>query len=141
MSIRTIIKGLLILMMAGSAACSREDPATRWFTPEQVSRGKVHYMQHCADCHKADASGTRDWRTPTADGHYPPPPLNDDAHAWHHSNMVLLETIQKGGIAFGGVMPPFEDKLSKSQMMDVIAYFQNTWSDEIYAIWKQRDQH
>ncbi len=135
--LRQLVLVALISILFG---CSQSSEKSRWFSAEQVARGKIHYMKHCASCHKPQGQGTAQWRKPTADGHYPPPPLNDDAHAWHHPNYVLFETIKKGGIALGGVMPAFGDKLSDAQIMDVIAYFQSFWSDDIYNIWLERNK-
>ncbi len=112
----------------------------RWYSIEQVERGKPVYQVHCAVCHQPDASGTKDWKTPDAAGNYPPPPLNGTAHTWHHPMSVLQRTIRNGGIPLGGVMPPFKDKLSNQEVDNIIAFVQSHWSDEVYAHWLQRDQ-
>ena len=89
-------------------------------------------------CHGENAEGlVSDWRQRLDDGSLPPPPLNGTAHAWHHPNAVLLQVINNGGAAFGGKMPAFAEVLDESEKLAAIAYFQNFWSDKIYAQWTQ----
>ena len=109
----------------------------RWYTPAQVSRGEPLYQAHCARCHKADASGTEDWRTPDAAGNYPPPPLDGSAHTWHHPLPVLRRTVKLGNARLGGTMPAFGHALDDDQIDAVIAWVQSNWSDEVYARWEE----
>ena len=111
----------------------------RWYTDSQVSSGEALYQTHCASCHGADGSATAEWRTPGADGHYPPPPLNGSAHTWHHPLDVLTDTIANGGGAYGGVMPGFGAALDYDQRLAIVAWIQSLWSDEIYARWAEID--
>lgn len=120
-------------------ACSVDAPETvpgRWYTAAQVESGDSLYQLHCAMCHATDGSATADWRTPDAAGNYPPPPLNGTAHTWHHPIGVLDNTIAKGGIAFGGVMPGFAAVLDEEKRLAVIAWFQSLWPDDIYERWR-----
>jgi len=107
----------------------------RWYTTAQVAAGEPLYQSYCAACHASDGSATDDWRTPGADGNYPPPPLNGTAHTWHHPLEVLDDTIINGGIAFGGVMPGFGEALGEEDRYAIIAWFQSLWSEDIYASW------
>ena len=111
--------------------------AERWYTPAEVSRGEPLFQTHCARCHKPDASGTRDWRTPDAAGNYPPPPLDGTAHTWHHSLPVLRRTVKLGNARLGGTMPAFGHALDNDQIDAVLAWVQSHWSDEIYARWEE----
>lgn len=127
-----------------AAGCAEETPGeppqrARWYTDDQVVLGRVVFQVHCASCHGERAEATPDWRKTGGDGHYPPPPLNGTAHGWHHSLGVLKQTIQEGGAASGGVMPPFRDVLSDAESVAAIAYFQSFWSDQIYGRWRQID--
>jgi mono/diheme cytochrome c family protein len=108
---------------------------TRWYFSDQAARGKEVFINNCAVCHGNSAEATNDWKTPDANGNYPPPPLNGSAHAWHHPISVLGRTIYNGGAEVGGQMPAFKDKLSESEIVDVIAHFQTYWSDSIYERW------
>lgn len=110
----------------------------RWYTKEQVSLGKEVFFKNCASCHGKKAEKTVEWRKKLADGSYPPPPLNDKAHAWHHPKWQLLEIINKGGALYGGKMPAFEKVLTDEEKELAIAYFQSFWADEFYNLWKDK---
>jgi len=129
------------------AGCLREEErrdtvAGRWYTQVQVERGRELFQAHCSACHGQQAQATSEWRTPGADGNYPPPPLNGSAHAWHHPLPVLARVIEQGGIPHGGVMPGFSETLDRDQIRETIAFFQSFWPDEIYSRWSEiNEQH
>lgn len=105
----------------------------RQFDPDQVARGRATYEQHCLSCHGPEGRGQAgDWRARGPDGQYPPPPLDDSAHAWHHPTAVLHRVIKHGG---PGGMPAWKDVLSDAQVDEVIVYIKSLWSDDVYAVW------
>ncbi len=112
----------------------------RWYTIAQKERGLKVFAKNCASCHGAQAQETVDWKTPTASGHYPPPPLNGTAHAWHHPLSVLKMVIREGGKPMGGVMPAWGEVLSEEEITAAIAAFQSYWTDEVYQRWLEIDQ-
>ena len=131
---------LLACVLAGTAAAEMPDSG-RWYSAEQVARGKSLFQQHCAACHGEQAQGkTTNWKQRLPDGSFPPPPLNGTAHAWHHPMNILRSTIYRGGIPLGGKMPGFGDKLKPEEIDAVIAYFQSFWNDRIYQAWLQRNR-
>jgi mono/diheme cytochrome c family protein len=138
-----IIYYLISLSIFGLiVSCSKnsDEPKVdgRWYTQSQITFGEKIFQNNCAVCHGNNAQGTFNWKKSLADGSYPPPPLNGSAHTWHHPMAMLKRTIEKGGIALGGKMPAFQDKLSDEEIEAVIAYFQNKWNSEIYEIWKSK---
>lgn len=117
------------------------EPGTgRWYTEEQVNRGKAVFAANCAGCHGQNAESTPNWKSLDANGNYPPPPLNGTAHAWHHPLSVLKMVIEDGGEPLGGVMPGWDDTLSDQQIVDVIASFQSYWPDKTYQLWLKRER-
>jgi thiol:disulfide interchange protein DsbC len=110
----------------------------RWYSAEQLDLGDQLYQRNCAGCHGANAELTIDWKKTDSNGQYPPPPLNGTAHAWHHSLPQLKQTIQRGGVPLGGVMPAFESKLSDAEIDAVISYFQSKWPVDTYRKWAAR---
>jgi len=111
----------------------------RWYDQAQVGAGQAVFTQNCAVCHGQQAEGlAEDWRQRLPDGSFPPPPLNGSAHAWHHPLFQLLQTIQTGGVPYGGQMPPFAELLDDDQQLAAIAYFQSFWNEEIYLSWLDR---
>jgi mono/diheme cytochrome c family protein len=121
--------------LAGCGESSDTPLPGRWYTASQVETGRELFRSQCAGCHGLEAQGTADWRRRDADGNLPPPPLNGSAHAWHHSREQLVEYILEGGVPLGGTMPGFAALLQGRQALAVVAFFQSTWDDEIYARW------
>ena len=112
----------------------------RWYTQENVSRGGKVFAEHCAACHGKGGEGAFTWRQQDANGKFPPPPLNGTGHAWHHPFRVLGGQIKFGAPGGQGNMPPFGARLRDEEIVDVIAWFQDRWRDEIYAQWWQIEQ-
>jgi mono/diheme cytochrome c family protein len=101
----------------------------------QVNEGRRLYSQYCASCHGANAEGAPSWKTPDAEGNFPPPPHDDNGHTWHHSDKLLFEIIRDGfadPLKPGAPkrMPPFGDKLSDTDIRAVMVYFKSLWSRE-----------
>jgi len=112
----------------------------RWYTNAQLLRGKKVFSENCAVCHGDKGQGlTANWQKSDADGKFPPPPLNGSAHTWHHSKDLLMRTVNEGGIALGGSMPPFKDKLSEKEKEAVLAYVMSLWPKQIYETWQKRN--
>ena len=112
----------------------------RWYTPDQVNQGTKLYRDNCASCHGVNAEATTNWKEKDSDGNFPPPPLNGTGHAWHHPIKILGAQIKFGAPGGQGSMPGFVDKLSDEQIVDVIAWFQDTWSDKVYAAWSEMNK-
>ena len=108
----------------------------RQFDPAQVARGKATYEQYCMACHGPEGKGQAgDWRARGPDGKYPPPPLDDSAHAWHHPTNILHRVIKHGSPGGTGSMPAWKDVLTDARIDDVIVYIKSLWSDDVYAVW------
>ena len=118
----------------------RADTVERWYSDQQLESGEKVFKKNCATCHGLNAEATTNWKQTDENGKYPPPPLNGNAHAWHHDLKLLKKTIREGGAKLGGVMPAFEQRLSGIEIDQVIAYFQSKWPDEIYQKWSERFQ-
>lgn len=139
-----MLRSLLLICIIVLAACTETAPEQgivvgRWYTADQVATGATLYLASCAVCHAGDGGATTEWRTPDADGNYPPPPLNGTAHTWHHPLEMLDQTIANGGAEYGGVMPGFAGTLDSRERLAIIAWFQNLWTDEIYRRWSEID--
>lgn len=115
--------------------------AVRNLDPEKIRHGEVLYQTHCANCHGKNGEGAPDWRNRGADGKFPPPPLDDTAHAWHHSTKTLTGMIRDGSQPGTGNMPSWKDKLSDQDILDVTDWIKSLWSDEIYDTWKKEIEH
>ena len=128
-----------ILIFTGCSQSNKESKNSRWYTKDMVEKGKPLYESNCASCHGLMGEGiAKVWSKKMPNGKYPPPPLNSEAHAYHHPLKALRFTIQNGGEVIGGVMPAFNNKLNKEQTDNIIAYFQEFWGDEFYKEWLKR---
>lgn len=107
----------------------------RDINPRLYSQGQRLYQLNCATCHGRQAEGARDWRTPDAQGKYPPPPLNGTGHTWHHSSKALKFVIMNGTAKIGGNMPAWKDKLTMQEIELILTWITAQWSDEIYTAW------
>ena len=142
----TLIMGLGLagcdMPTEGTARSSGSEAALeRNLDPVQVARGKAVYDKACLECHGAGGRGQPgDWRIRDADGHFPPPPLDDSAHAWHHPTAVLLQVIREGSPQGQGKMPAWEGRLSEQEMQDVVVYIKSLWSDEVYRLWSKMER-
>lgn len=107
----------------------------------QIARGSAIFEKNCAECHGANGKGQPgDWRIRDTDGKYPPPPLDDSAHAWHHPTKVLMEAIRDGSPGGEGNMPAWKGKLSEQEMQDTVVYIKSLWTDPVYRLWLKLEQ-
>ncbi len=95
---------------------------------ENIAKGKKLYENTCQECHGAGGVG-EDPKDPNAKDEfgYKAPPLNNDAHAWHHSDKSLMSTILKGS-SRNKRMVAFKDSLSGEDVENLVAYIKSLWS-------------
>jgi len=139
-----ILGGILVGNIAGSLVSHSDHTEdgiservlqSRWYTQEQVKRGRALYKENCAQCHQADASGHAN----VIEGNSAPA-LNGTEHTWHHPLSSLRRTVKQGGIPLGGTMPSFSDKLTNEEIDDILAWVQSHWSSDIYTAWEKRNK-
>lgn len=127
--------------MPEAGADTATAPFERNLDPRQVARGQGIYAQHCTVCHGPEGKGMPgNWRIRDAQGRYPPPPLDDSAHAWHHPTAVLLQAVREGSPEGEGNMPAWKGTLSEQEIQDVVAYIKSLWSDPVYRLWWKIEQ-
>lgn len=120
-------------------AFERNINAERRYDAAQLQRGAVLYQRHCATCHGDQGQGKiLPWNVRQADGFYPPPPLDDSAHAWHHPTELLARVVRDGSPPGQGKMPAWKGQLSEAEIADVVVYVTSLWSDEKYQLWFAR---
>ena len=123
------------LTVATSLQALGAEAPQRWYDRSRIESGAKVYTQHCGVCHGLQGEATPDWRSRESDGSFPPPPLNGTAHTWHHPFGVLARQIKFGLPGGAGKMPAFQGVLTDEEIINVIAWFQSLWPDEIYAQW------
>ena len=135
MAIRKFLPATAMLAAMVSAHAADGGRSERWYDRSRVESGRAVYAENCARCHGARGEATSDWRRRETDGTFPPPPLNGTAHTWHHPFEILARQIKFGAPGGAGKMPAFRGVLTDEEIINVIAWFQSLWPEEIYAQW------
>ncbi len=96
---------------------------------EAVVEGARVYAEYCTSCHGVAGVGETPG-TPTAplDSTKLAPALDGTAHAWHHDDAQLRNTIHEGSVARGGRMPAWNGVLSEADIGHVLAYVKSLWN-------------
>lgn len=102
--------------------------------PAAVRRGAAIYETYCIGCHKKDGVGEPrvPWSIRLPDL-IEAMPLNEDSHAWHHSDEQLVATVLDGNERSRLRMPVFRGILSMAEALDVVAYVKSLWSSRILS--------
>lgn len=90
-------------------------------------RGEELFAANCQACHGAVGIGEAPQFGQSLHGLAPA--LDDTAHAWHHSDQQLQNTILKGSPVANSRMVAFEGKLSARDAEDLVAYMKSLWSE------------
>ncbi len=108
-----------------------------------IVEGAALYQGNCASCHLSDLSGSPNWKVPSEDGIYPPPPMDESGHTWHHPDVLLTELIQ-GERGYESAMPEFADTLTPQQINAILEFIKSNWDDQErqfqwQATWQELD--
>ena len=120
--------------VATAAAASAAPGASSTATAGAVSpaggydavEGARLFTANCSACHQANGEGLP--------GAFPPLKGNDvvnDKDAREHIHVVLhgLKAQPVGGVAYGGVMPPFAATLKDAEIANIIDYERSSWGN------------
>jgi mono/diheme cytochrome c family protein len=97
-------------------------------TPARIAAGKALFADTCQACHGVAGIGEAPGDPSAKDEFgFKAPALNNDAHAWHHSDAGLRETIHKGSPR-NERMIAWEEQMSDDDIDSILAYVKSTWS-------------
>jgi mono/diheme cytochrome c family protein len=138
-----ILPGLpSISELAGTPA--PEIPSLPTLDSDEIAWGQEVYVVNCAECHGTNLEGEVDWQQQNEDKSFRSPPHDASGHTWHHTDKVLIESIELGGPRLpdniGGFsnMPAFEDVLTEEEIIAVLTYIKSTWPEDTRSIqWEQ----
>lgn len=95
---------------------------------DTIGKGRAIYEDNCAACHGDKGVGERPDDPGAQDEFgFVAPAMDDSAHAWHHPDAQLLETIRDGSPR-NERMQAWKDELSDTDINNVIAYIKSLWS-------------
>lgn len=125
--------GFSILYAFSPFAVADARPLVPWQNPAAVARGRVLYAAQCASCHGANGQGQQ-VRPAGVPASVPlAPPHDASGHTWEHPDFSLFQLTKRGVSTVmcmtlnDKAMPKFEDALSDSDILNVLAYVKSTW--------------
>jgi mono/diheme cytochrome c family protein len=97
-------------------------------TPEET-RGKALFDTYCQVCHGIEGVGeTYTLQSLTDQKYLMAPALDTSAHAWHHTDDALVETILNGS-SRPSRMPAWKKQgLNEQNARDLVAYIKSLWT-------------
>ncbi len=104
--------------------------------PEITAKGKILYMQYCAECHGDNLQGQENWRIRNEAGLLPAPPHDETGHTWHHPDEMLVEMTKYGPQKYAGSdyksdMPAYAGILSDAEIVAILSYIKSRWPENI----------
>jgi len=127
---------LLYALADTSAVMTSKDGGKTWYsfegsakaTSEKLRAGARIYAESCQQCHGVGGIGERPKDMYAKDEFgFVAPPLNNDAHGWHHSDSQLVETILNGSPR-NERMIAWKDLLSPQDAENVVVYIKSLWN-------------
>ena len=112
---------VLLLTLTGcqGAPLEPEEIADTSLLADTVGRGSELYVVNCQMCH-GDQQGQ---------GGIGAPPHNQGGHTWHHPDAQLKDWVMNGKLGLGQ-MPGFEEKLTDSEIDQILTYIKTWWSED-----------
>ncbi len=96
---------------------------------EAESRGRNIYIEKCQGCHGIDGVGETYTRQALTEKDYLiAPALDESAHAWHHTDDQLVETILEGSPRTGRMAAWKNGGVSAEDARDLVAYIKSLWT-------------
>ncbi|MFV2055819.1 MAG: c-type cytochrome [Thiohalomonadales bacterium] len=94
---------------------------------KMVRAGEELFLAYCQTCHGLQGVGENfTVQSLTEKNYIIAPPLNDSAHAWHHSDKDLMTTIMEGSPR-ASRMVAWKKLLSKQNAQQLVAYIKSLW--------------
>ena len=96
---------------------------------EEEKRGQGIYTEKCQVCHGVDGVGETYTQQALTDKDYiMAPALDESAHAWHHTDEQLAETILEGSPRTPRMPAGKNSGISAADARDLVAYIKSLWT-------------
>jgi mono/diheme cytochrome c family protein len=97
-------------------------------TPTAVVRGEQLYNAYCVACHGVNGVGENPQDIYAQDEFgYVGPPMDSSAHAWHHTDEQLVNTILEGS-SRNERMAAWKNVLTEEDAGDIVEYIKSLWT-------------
>ncbi len=136
----TIVLGVIVLivgvalgyLLAQRGAFSKKK-ADSGLSPALVAKGETIYKKNCISCHGERGIGENPADIYAIDEkeNYIAPPLNESAHAWHHTDEQLMEMILEGSSRNPRMIAWKKEGLSIDDARSLVEYIKSLWSERI----------
>lgn len=133
----------LVVILAGCAAGESTETATPYVFPVELvpvgapsssHPGEVNYSLYCAHCHGYEGEGQKaeTVENTLSLGMHTVPPHDATGHTWQHPDALLIKVIQDGidNPLDHYTMPGFGTVLSEAEIIDMIDYMRQWWTEE-----------
>ncbi len=117
------------IMTSGDAGKTwRGFEGSQQVSAERLGKGKQLYVDNCQACHGVGGIGERPGEPNAKDEFgFVAPAMNDDAHAWHHPDRQLVETILNGSER-NKRMIAWKETFSRADAENIVIYIKSLWS-------------
>lgn len=101
---------------------------------EAQARGKKRFAEDCQSCHGTEGVGeTYTLQALTDKNYILAPALDDSAHAWHHSDEALVQTILNGSPRSERMIAWKTKGTTEQEAQDLVAYIKTLWGKKALA--------
>ncbi len=101
---------------------------------EAAQRGKALYQEKCQSCHGVEGVGESYSVQSLQDkGYIMAPPLDDSAHAWHHTDEALVKIILESTPRPSRMPAWGKQGLTEEDAKALVAYIKSLWSKRSLA--------
>lgn len=118
-----VVIGLVVAVFSWPSASSGSLTASA-----NAEHGKALYAKYCTSCHGPSGVGEFNWMNRDRAA----PPLDSNAHAWHHEDAQLVSFILDKPVP-DSRMPAWRAILSRDDALDLVAYIKTLWTPFIRA--------
>jgi len=119
-----------VLISNDGAKSWKSTEGQAYATAERIAAGAVLFEDNCAGCHGEKGVGEFPEDMYKLDENKLPaaPPMDDSAHAWHHPDDQMIETILNGSPRNERMLAWKDNGITRENAESLVAYIKSLWS-------------